>query len=121
MNEVVQKSGGKFDIIIDDGGHLYHQQKASFEVLWAELAPGGLYFIEDLQVSSSKDGMVREVLGWADQLATCRHPLCKYEQYFKDDPIAWVKWPTQAPPDMISVHCQSEICVMRKKYTQRLE
>ena len=121
MNEVVQKSGGKFDIIIDDGGHAYHQQKASFEVRWAELAPGGLYFIEDLQVSSSKDGMVREILGWADQLATCRHAICKYEQYFKEDPINWVKWPTQAPSDMISVHCQSEICVMRKKYTQRLE
>lgn len=121
MNEVVEKSGGKFDIIIDDGGHLYPQQKASFEVLWAQLTPGGLYFIEDLQVSSSKGGMVRELLGWADQLATCRHDMCKYYHFFKNSPIDWVKWPTQSPSDMASVHCQSEICVMRKKYSQRLQ
>lgn len=41
-----------FDVIIDDGGHENHQIYASFNVLFHEaLAPGGLYFIEDLHVN----------------------------------------------------------------------
>lgn len=121
MKDVVHKSGGKFDIIIDDGGHLYYQQKATFEVLWEELAPGGLYFMEDLQVSSSESGMTREILGWADQLASCRQAFCgSMGNKWKTEPT-WVKWPTHAPKDMISVHCQTEICVMRKMYPKRLK
>jgi hypothetical protein len=120
MADVVKKSGGKFDIIIDDGGHVYNQQKATFEVLWKTLSPGGLYYIEDLQVSSSEDAMTREILGWADQLASCRMPFCGSLGKHNRDRPTWVKWPSQAPKDMISVHCQSEICVMRKMYAKRL-
>lgn len=120
MAGVVKQSGGHFDIIIDDGGHLYNQQKATFEVLWRTLAPGGLYYIEDLQVSSSEEGMTREILGWADQLASCRQPFCGSLGNHNKDRPTWVKWPTQAPKDLISVHCQSEICVMRKMYRKRM-
>lgn len=38
-----------FDVIIDDGGHTWRQKTNSFRGLWAALAPGGLYFLEDLQ------------------------------------------------------------------------
>lgn len=118
MAEVVKESGGKFDIIIDDGGHLYHQQKATFEVLWETLSPGGIYYMEDLQVSSSKDGMVREMLGWADQIATCTSNACANMVHYKGNAITWTKWPSVVPPDMISVHCQAEICVMKKQYAK---
>ena len=39
------------DIVIDDGGHLMHQQITSFEVLFPYLNPGGIYVIEDLHTS----------------------------------------------------------------------
>jgi hypothetical protein len=47
MNESDALQRG-FDIIIDDGGHSWRQQTHSFFTLWAALAPGGFYFLEDL-------------------------------------------------------------------------
>ena len=52
LRDVLSKTGGNFDIIIDDGGHGYEQQLASFEVLFHHgLKPGGIYFIEDIETS----------------------------------------------------------------------
>jgi hypothetical protein len=52
LNLVLERSGGNFDIIIDDGGHGYGQQMSSFSVLFDKgLKPGGLYFIEDIETS----------------------------------------------------------------------
>lgn len=43
---------GKFDIIIDDGGHYMTQQQVSMNTLLAnQLNDGGLYIIEDLHTS----------------------------------------------------------------------
>eukprot|EP00607_Mallomonas_marina_P000186 CAMPEP_0182427976 /NCGR_PEP_ID=MMETSP1167-20130531/20929_1 /TAXON_ID=2988 /ORGANISM="Mallomonas Sp, Strain CCMP3275" /LENGTH=156 /DNA_ID=CAMNT_0024610587 /DNA_START=206 /DNA_END=673 /DNA_ORIENTATION=- len=45
------ESGGNFSVIIDDGGHKTHFIMNTFNALWNHaLAPGGLYFIEDLFV-----------------------------------------------------------------------
>ena len=45
------KKIGKIDIVIDDGGHQMEQQITSFEVLFPQLAEGGVYVIEDLHTS----------------------------------------------------------------------
>ena len=50
LDDWVEKSGGNFDVIIDDGGHHNCQIMASFIKLWPTIKPGGLYFIEDIQV-----------------------------------------------------------------------
>lgn len=51
LQQWVEKSGGKFDVIIDDGGHKNSEIMTSFNILYHKaLLPGGYYFIEDLQV-----------------------------------------------------------------------
>jgi hypothetical protein len=117
IRNVVEKSGGDWDLIIDDGGReektLYAQQKASFAALWPQLNPGGLYYMEGLAKSSSQDGMIREILGWADKLLSPRQ---------SNNGVAnstWVDWHTSQPPDLLSVHCQWGICAMRKAYTAK--
>lgn len=37
-----------YDIIIDDGSHLFEDQAAALEILWPKLNPGGMYIIEDV-------------------------------------------------------------------------
>ena len=47
----IQKVGGDFDIIIDDGGHTMNQQITSFKTLFPYVKSGGIYIIEDLHTS----------------------------------------------------------------------
>jgi hypothetical protein len=50
-------NGGNFDLIIDDGGHHYEQQRTSYEILFDKaLNPGGLYIMEDVETSYWKRG-----------------------------------------------------------------
>ena len=50
----VEESGGNFDVIVDDGGHRNSHILNTFMGLWRALKPGGLYFIEDLQVGRER-------------------------------------------------------------------
>ncbi len=47
----IEQSGGKFDVIIDDGGHTMQQQITSFKALFPSLNKNGIYIIEDLHTS----------------------------------------------------------------------
>lgn len=49
---------GKFDIIIDDGGHMMRQQQISLATLFKYINSGGLYFIEDLHTSFWEPGRI---------------------------------------------------------------
>ena len=40
-------AGAPLDLVIDDASHLYAESRASFEVLFPSLRPGGLYLLED--------------------------------------------------------------------------
>lgn len=42
---------GKFDAIIDDGGHSMEQQQVSFAYLFSQVQQGGYYIIEDVHTS----------------------------------------------------------------------
>ena len=39
--------GNELDLVVDDASHTYEQTKASFEILFPLLQPGGIYLIED--------------------------------------------------------------------------
>lgn len=51
LEAFVAELGGNYDFILDDGGHTMLQQIVSFEVLWPQIMPGGIYAIEDLGTS----------------------------------------------------------------------
>lgn len=56
------KTGGKFDVVIDDGSHVPSHQLISFESLWPSIVPGGFYFIEDVETSYWKESA--EIYGY---------------------------------------------------------
>jgi hypothetical protein len=53
LQELVNSTFDKFDIIIDDGGHMMHQQQISLGYLFPFLNSGGVYVIEDLHTSGN--------------------------------------------------------------------
>lgn len=50
LAELAEKHG-PFDVVIDDGGHMMHQQITSFEHLWPHLSDRGVYLVEDTHTS----------------------------------------------------------------------
>jgi hypothetical protein len=46
--ERLSRIAGKCDAIIDDGSHLSQHQRLCLEVLWDNVAEGGVYVIEDV-------------------------------------------------------------------------
>jgi len=113
LDSWIETSGGKFDIIIDDGGHHNCQIINSFEKLWPQLLPGGYYFIEDLHVGRSRPFQVA-----SDQCTNV-----PFHEYLVD----WQKhliyltfskageWKHKLPEDLEFVHCQAEACVLHKR------
>jgi len=51
LKAVLDKFGGDYDIIIDDGGHRMNHQQVSLAALFPALRPGGFYIIEDMHTS----------------------------------------------------------------------
>jgi predicted O-methyltransferase YrrM len=49
--ERVAAETGPFDLVVDDGSHLFKAQTTSLEHLWPHLRPGGTYVIEDINTS----------------------------------------------------------------------
>jgi len=105
------ESGGRFDIIVDDGSHKNGDIKVTFDALFNDaLAPGGVYFIEDLHVGRSGSYM--------DANASMPNPVMA--DIIKD----WVEqlaiWPSDAlyvhklPANVSFVMCQAEACAIGK-------
>lgn len=111
LDSWIEKSGGKFDVIIDDGGHEQCQINTSFTKLWPELNPGGLYFVEDLHVG--KWFGLKKVNDVCDTT-----PLSEIVKDWTDQLLYWEsggKFNYTLPEGMISVHCQFEACVFQKR------
>jgi len=106
LDRWIQLSGGDFDVVIDDGGHRNCEIWTSFQKLWPTVKPGGLYFIEDMQVAKLQKYRRFES-------STCNRTLIVPEKLkeFMDDPIYDVK----RVSDIKFIFCQSEACVLGKK------
>ena len=112
LNRWVKESGGRFHVFVDDGGHSNMQIYNTFQVMWEQIVPGGLYFIEDLYVSrkpySEKPKVTYEdskgefIIGdiikdWMEQLFESRGPV-KHK----------------IPPNVEFILCQTKACVIKK-------
>ena len=49
--EVIAERPHGWDIVIDDGSHVPAHNIISFEVLWKNVRPGGIYVVEDIETS----------------------------------------------------------------------
>ena len=137
-------SGGRFDVIIDDGGHSNLDITTSFDHLWPHVAPGGLYFVEDLQVGrrikpkhapSEDTGGERVfsdlVQSWIEQKLIPYPPLRNNKYDSPDgtgatDLASWGDTPSNShsiamrkkhplPAGLSFVFCQAEACVFGKE------
>lgn len=102
----IEQSGGQFDVVIDDGGHHNCQIWNSFQKLWPTVKPGGLYFIEDMQVA--KWGNYRKY-----QTASCNQDLIVPEKL--KDIVDDLMYDMKRKSDVKFIFCQSEACVLGKK------
>ena len=105
---IEQSNGGNFDVVIDDGGHKQCHIWTTFQKLWPLLKPGGLYFIEDLQVS--RDAAYNDVSS----------PLCPEGTNVPDelkkiiDAMLHRKEEDIGYGDVKFVFCQRDSCVLGK-------
>lgn len=67
LDAVVADAPGGIDVVLDDGGHKAHQQRASFEALFPHLRPGGVYVVEDVH------GGTHPFLAYIDGVARSLH------------------------------------------------
>jgi hypothetical protein len=101
----VNRERGPFDIIIDDGSHMMHQQIKSFNTLFPRLKDGGVYVIEDWHTSympKYQDGGQRTV----DRL-----------KELIDGLNFWItpdKSPDYFAENIVSLHFESGIVFIRK-------
>lgn len=111
LDSWIEKSGGEFDIIIDDGGHHNCQISNSFDKLWPQLNPGGYYFIEDLHVGLASSYISKDCgnVVMSEKLKQWQQQLIYRTNTFGQ------KWDHRLPKDMMFVHCQAEACVLGKR------
>lgn len=67
LKNLVETIGNKPLIIVDDGSFTSREQQISLGYLFSHLAPGGLYFIEDLQ-SKPTDKVEQDLVGTLEVL-----------------------------------------------------
>lgn len=102
-------SGGPLDIIIDDGSHMNDGICTSFRGLWEILAPGGLYFVEDLQVNVGTNDEYGHM--FLDYVRTWTAQLMLGWAYGYDPQVN----PEFTPPKGLKwIMCQRESCVLAK-------
>lgn len=62
-----EKLGGKFALIVDDASHDGEKTRASFDLLWPMVLPGGYYVVEDWSVALG-DGIWGTREKWGDSM-----------------------------------------------------
>jgi cephalosporin hydroxylase len=85
--------GQRLDLVVDDASHLYDETKASFEVLYPRLRPGGVFVIEDWTVDHGGAKLVlaamkdRSSPGFAEREGTLADAVLKREMGLGRTPL----------------------------------
>jgi hypothetical protein len=96
------------DIVIDDGGHLPHQQIATMECLLPHLRPGGVFLCEDIVAKGNPfSAYVRQ---FADELNACDPVLNSDDQ---ESPLCTN--PTEIQRTVHSVHLYPLVAVIERQ------
>ena len=143
LAEWMHTSGGRFDVIIDDGSHTNVDITTTFDHLWPHVAPGGLYFVEDLQLgrrikprhapfedSGGERVFSDLVQSWIEQKLVPYPPMRNMfdspDATGATDLAAWGDTPSNSqsiamrkkhplPAGLSFVFCQAEACVFGKE------
>jgi hypothetical protein len=104
-----KKEVPRLDIIIDDGGHRFHQQRATLEEMLPHLQPGGVYLCEDVHGARNRFGAY--VSGLAQNLNTGRGSEVNTTKW----PTASTVWgPTPFQRSIHSVHLYPFVAVIER-------
>jgi hypothetical protein len=105
LHSFIEKHGGNFDVIVDDGGHTMVQQITSLIHLFPALSSGGLYFLEDLQTS------YMEMYGgsYLNEKSTIEYIKKMIDGFYGQGEA------TEIINQIRSINCFHEICVFLKK------
>jgi hypothetical protein len=117
LQRIIDKSG-MFDVIIDDGGHTVKQQIVTIEHMFLNaLAPGGIYFMED--ITTSYEYLIAESARAYLDYGNMTTPAyianiiddMHTSWYFKSKRI-----PRKTPlyPELLGIDCMRGICVFQK-------
>lgn len=98
----------QFDVIIDDGGHTNVMIKNTLDAFWETLKPGGMYFVEDLQVGLSQEA-------WQDRLPGGKTMSDVMQSWVNSLLVGeYVQQSFPMPKNLQSIFCQREACVLFK-------
>ena len=128
----IYRSGGDFDVVVDDGGHKSNEILRSFAALWPELNPGGYYFLEELELGFA-DKYAAEgypavpvvIQAWMEFLSTA--DLKYLPRYQRKAMSMHGRSPNQAsllakfpfPEGLDFIFCQASGCVFHKEVVKR--
>jgi hypothetical protein len=112
---------GLWDIIIDDGGHYWSQQKTSFKVLWDFVKPGGFYIVEDTHTSYwnkfRKGGNGETLMDYMLKLTNSLSDGPHYKRYYanpKRRELAGEKL-TQFQKEIEYMRYEMGLCIIKKR------
>lgn len=112
LKDVVFEMGTP-DIVLDDGSHVGHHQRKSFDVLFPLLKPGGLYVIEDLHTAywpGFGGGYRRQ----GSAIAHIKRMIDDMHAWYHNSPVT-----TPAKTEIGAIHMYDSIVVIEKRHRQQ--
>ena len=114
LDNLATKTKG-FDIVLDDCSHINTLTIKSFDILWPHVKPGGLYVIEDLRNSYTKNLKADMIKGgWLSLFQKKSTILENHRRDFTELFAELIKQLDFRTGDKAAIHFYPMICIMEK-------